>query len=294
MTEVVSNIQFGTAEANTDESLGLKDYTTQTLRINGFDMSVLIAGEGPDVLLVHGYPDTRQVWRKQISALVEAGYRVIAPDTRGCGQSEITHNISDYQVFNLVADLIGLLDKLEIEKVRLVGHDWGSAMSWYLVTHHPERVDRYVALSTGHVSSYTSGGLAQKIKGYYTMMFQIPFFMEWFLRSFNWFGFRLMTGYPEEQAQWQSELSRPGRLTAGLNYYRANTKLFITGKIPNAKVPVMGVWSSGDRFLAKGQMQKTGDYVDAPFKYVEIEGANHWIPLSGAEKLNPVLLDYLK
>ncbi len=256
-------------------------------------MNVVIAGEGPDVLLVHGYPDTHRVWRRQIPALVAAGYRVIAPDTRGCGDTEISSRRSDYHIDNLVADLVALLDELGIAKVKLVGHDWGSAICWQLVINHPRRVECYVALSTGHPMAYRRGGLAQKLKGYYTLMFQLPRFPEWLLSSFNWLGFRLLTDYPEEQVHWQSQLSRPGRLAAGLNYYRANARIFIAGHADNARVPVLGVWSSGDHFLAEGQMRESARFVDDSFRYVRLEGPNHWLQLSGADQFNPVLLDYL-
>ncbi|MCB1695373.1 MAG: alpha/beta fold hydrolase [Halioglobus sp.] len=270
------------------------DFPTRQIQINGIRMNVVIVGEGPDVLLVHGYPDTHAIWRHQIPVLVAAGYRVIAPDTRGCGETEISPGRADYNIHNLVADLIGLLDALGIDRVRLVAHDWGAGISWQLAIDHPERVDRYVALSTGHPMAYRSGGLAQKLKGYYTMMFQLPWLPEWLLSGFNWFGLRLLTGFPEEHSQWISQQSRPGRLRAGLNYYRANAGLFISGYSANARVRVLGVWSSGDRFLAEGQMRDSARFVDGTFRYARIEGANHWLQLSGADKFNPLLLDYLK
>lgn len=263
------------------------------IRVNGIEMNVLVTGQGPDVLLVHGYPDSHHVWRRQVPALVAAGYRVIAPDTRGCGDTEISPRAQDYRIDNLVVDLLALLDALEIRTVRLVAHDWGAGVCWPLVIRHPARVDRYVALSTGHPMAYRRGGLEQKLKGYYTMLFQLPWLPELLLRSFNWFVFRAMTRYDEEQPEWQRQQSRPGRLTAGLNYYRANPRVFIAGHDDNAAVPVMGVWSSGDRFLAEGQMRDSARFVDAPFRYERIEGANHWLQLSGAEQFNRVLLDYL-
>ena len=85
------------------------DYPLQKLQINGLQMNVLIAGEGEPLLLVHGFPDTHTVWRKQIPLLIEAGYQVIAPDTRGCGDSEIPAQIADYHRDNLVEDLRALL-----------------------------------------------------------------------------------------------------------------------------------------------------------------------------------------
>ncbi len=266
---------------------------TRRMHVNGIEMNVLVAGEGPDVLLVHGYPDCHRVWRKQIPALVRAGYRVIAPDTRGCGETEISPDVSDYSVDNLVIDMVSLLDELRIEKARVVAHDWGAGVCWPLAIRHPDRVDRYVALSTGHPNAYRRGGLAQKIKGYYTMLFQLPLLPELLLSSFGWLGLRVMAGYPEEHAEWIRQQSRPGRLRAGLNYYRANPQVFISGHDENAVIPVMGVWSSGDRFLAEAQMRNSGDFVDSPFRYEPIDGANHWLQLSGAEQFNPLMLEYL-
>ena len=266
---------------------------TRSLRVNGIDMSVLIVGEGPDVLLVHGYPDSHRVWRKQIPALVRAGYRVIAPDTRGCGETEVSPAVADYRVDNLVIDMVSLLDALQVETARVVAHDWGAGVCWPLAIRHPERVDRYVALSTGHPNAYRRGGLDQKLKGYYTMLFQLPLLPELLLRSFGWLGLRVMAGYPEEHAEWIRQQSRPGRLRAGLNYYRANPWHFLRGCDDDVRVPVMGVWSSADRFLAEGQMRDSASFVDASFRYERIEGANHWLQLSGAEQFNQLLLDYL-
>lgn len=113
-------------------------------RVNGIEMNVVITGQGPDVLLVHGFPDSIAVWRHQIPVLVEAGYRVIAPDQRGFGESEAPRETKAYAIENYVADLVALLDTLGIAKVRLVGHDWAAAVCWQFCMKHPERVDRYV------------------------------------------------------------------------------------------------------------------------------------------------------
>src|ERR1044072_4311279 len=117
------------------------------MRVNDVELNIVTQGEGPAVLLVHGFPDDHTVWRNQIPALVDAGYRVIALDTRGCGESEIKPRESDYAIDKLVADLVALLDALEIEKVRLVGHDWGALQAWFFLVEHPERVDRSIVLS---------------------------------------------------------------------------------------------------------------------------------------------------
>jgi pimeloyl-ACP methyl ester carboxylesterase len=198
------------------------EYQGRKIRANNIDMNVVIAGEGPDVLLVHGFPDTHKVWRHVIPALVSAGYRVIAPDTRGCGETEMPTEDSSYHIETLVADLVGLLDVFGIQKVRLVAHDWGAVQAWRFVLKYPQRVDRYAALSVGHPTAYSHGGLAQKLKGYYILLLQLRGLAEFLATRFDWLLFRLMTQYPEEMPEWRRALSRPGRLTTGRNYYRAN------------------------------------------------------------------------
>lgn len=234
------------------------------------DMNVVIAGKGPDVLLIHGYPDTHAVWRHQIPVLVSAGYRVIAPDTRGCGESEISLEVSAYKINNLVLDIIGLLDALSIQKVRLIAHDFGAAIAWHVVINHPERIDRYIALSVGHLTAYAKGGVLQKLKGYYILLLQLRGLAEFFVTQNDWLLLYAITRYKEELPQWRTELSRPGRLTAGMNYYRANLGLILPSKYPPVEVPVFGIWSSGDLFLTEKQMLDSQQYVNASWRYARI------------------------
>jgi pimeloyl-ACP methyl ester carboxylesterase len=269
------------------------EYQEQKIRVNSIDMNVLMAGEGPDVLLVHGFPDTHRVWRHVIPALVSAGYRVIAPDTRGCGQTEMPAEVSAYRIEMLVADLVGLLDALGIPKVRLVAHDWGAVQAWRVVLNYPQRVDRFAALSVGHPAAYSHGGLTQKLKSYYILLIQFRGAAEFLATRSDWRLFRLMTQYPDEMPEWRAALSRPGRLTAGMNYYRANLSMVAPRAYPRVQVPVLGVWSSGDPFLTEAQMVNSERYIDAPWRYERIEGANHWMQLSAPDTLNPLLLDYL-
>ena len=269
------------------------EFTSKKLRINGIEMNVIDVGQGEPVLLVHGFPDTHQVWRHQIPALVNTGYRVIAPDTRGCGESQLMPSVADYRIENLIADLAALLDALMIEKVKLVAHDWGAVIAWQFVMAHPQRVERYVALSVGHPSAYGSGGIAQKLKGYYVVLFQLRGIAEWLLKRFNWKVFRLFTGFPGEQPHWRRILSRPGRLTAGINYYRANLQLILPRTYPHVTVPVTGIYSDGDRFLTERQMTSTAQYCEAGFIYRKVSGANHWLQLDAPEKVTPVILESL-
>ncbi len=267
---------------------------SRTVQVNALAMNVIDVGQGEPVLLLHGFPDTHAVWREQIPALVDAGYRVVAPDTRGCGLSQMPRKTADYHLDHLVADVIALLDALGLDRVRLVAHDWGAVIGWQMAIRHPQRVERYVALSVGHPTAYARGGLMQKLKGWYVLMFQLRGFAEWLLTRRDWALFRWFTGFPGEMPQWRVVLSRPGRLTAGIRYYRANLGLVVPRRLPPVQVPVIGFYSDGDRFLTEGQMIDSARYCEAGFRYRRIAGANHWMQLDAPQRVNAHLLDALR
>jgi pimeloyl-ACP methyl ester carboxylesterase len=269
-------------------------FSSRRVRVNGVDLNVVVAGQGPDVLLVHGFPDDHTVWRHQIPALVAAGYRVIAPDTRGCGESAMPPEEADYAIDRLVADLLALLDALGVARVRLVAHDWGAVQGWFLALRHPERVERYVAMSVGHPAAYASGGIAQKLRGYYVLLIQWRGPIESVVRWFDWLPFRTMMRFSAEFPHVKSRLARPGRLTAGFNYYRANIGMLFARDLPRAKVPVVGIWSDGDIFLTEGQMRGSERYCGGGWQYVRVAGANHWLQLTAPDRVNALLLQHLQ
>lgn len=264
------------------------------LHINGLTFNVIDEGEGDPVLLVHGFPDDHIVWRKQIPALVAAGYRVIAPDMRGCGQSDMASSTRDYALSILVSDLVGIIDALEIPTVKLVGHDWGSVICWQFCITHSERIERYAALSVGHPAAYARAPFEQKLKGWYVLMFQLRGFAEWLLKAGNWAVFRKFAAHPVETTHWIANLGRPGRLTAAINYYRANLGPLLRPDAGKVRVPVMGVFSDGDRYLVEAQMRSSAEYVEGAFRFELVSGASHWLQVDTPEQVNALLLDFFK
>lgn len=267
--------------------------TLRHIEVNGINLAVLDVGSGKPVLLLHGFPDDHQVWRKQVPELLAAGYRVIAPDLRGCGQSDVAGAVSNYRIETLLADILGLLESLGIEKVQLVAHDWGAVLGWRLCMAAPERISRYAALSVGHPTSYAKPFI-QKLMAYYIVFIQLRGLAEFLLKAGNWWLFRKLTRYPDEAVHWIRNLSRPGRLTAALNYYRANFDILIGQRWPSLQMPVMGIWSDGDVALCRAQMADSGHYVDGPWQFEVIKGANHWVGLDAPEKVNSLLLEFLE
>ncbi|KAL1339698.1 hypothetical protein HN51_027965 [Arachis hypogaea] len=119
----------------------------RTVEVNGIKMHVAEKGEGPVVLFLHGFPELWYSWRHQILGLSSLGYRTIAPDLRGYGDTEAPGSVTSYTCFHLVGDVVALIDSLGVEKVFVVGHDWGAIIGWYLCLFRPDRVKAYVCLS---------------------------------------------------------------------------------------------------------------------------------------------------
>jgi pimeloyl-ACP methyl ester carboxylesterase len=117
---------------------------------NGLEMAVYEQGEGPAVLFLHGFPELGYSWRHQLPALADAGFRALAPDLRGYGQTGGPDDVAAYGVGELIADVEGLMDALGLETATLVGHDWGALLMWQFAMLKPERVERLVGLNIPH------------------------------------------------------------------------------------------------------------------------------------------------
>jgi soluble epoxide hydrolase / lipid-phosphate phosphatase len=139
--------------------------SSQLVATNGIDLEVHEAGEGPAVLLLHGFPELAYSWRHQLAPIVDAGFRVIAPNQRGFGGSDAPADPRTYSVRNLVADITGLLDALGIDQAVWVGHDWGSMPAWYAGAYAPDRVLGAASLCT----PYFTPGDTDLIEAYNTL-----------------------------------------------------------------------------------------------------------------------------
>lgn len=265
---------------------------------DGVTLAVLDEGAGPPVLLLHGFPDSSRVWRHQIPALADAGMRVIAPDLRGFGDSDRPPAVEAYSVGRSVADLIAVLDRLEVERAHVVGHDWGAGVAWALAAFVPERVDRLVVMSVGHPNTLREPSLDQREKAWYQLLFQFTDVAEALIERDDWKLFRDMLDGAGDLDQYLTDLSRPGALTAALNWYRANARpdqeLERDATFPSVSVPTLGLWSSGDKYLTEEGMLGSGNHVAGPWRYERLEGASHWLQLDAPEQVNELLLGFLR
>jgi Predicted hydrolases or acyltransferases (alpha/beta hydrolase superfamily) len=116
------------------------------IKANNIQIHIAEQGEGPLVLLCHGFPETWYSWRHQIPVLAEAGFRVVAPDLRGYGGTEQPEEIDQYTLLHLVGDMVGLLDALDVEKAVIIGNDWGATLAWHAALLRPDRFRAVIAL----------------------------------------------------------------------------------------------------------------------------------------------------
>ncbi|HEV3281428.1 MAG TPA: alpha/beta hydrolase [Acidimicrobiales bacterium] len=262
----------------------------------GVDVHFEVTGSGRPVVLLHGFPDSGRLWRRQVEPLAAAGLQVIVPDLRGYGASGQPPGIEDYSLLFVAADVIAVLDELGVGRAHVVGHDWGAALAWTLGSLLPDRVDHLVALSVGHPMAFRDAGFAQLQKSWYMFLFQFEGVAEQWLSADGWANFRAWSNHPDADAV-IAELEANGSLTPGLNWYRANipprTWAEPPPDFPPVPAPTMGVWSTGDFALTEQQMTASSGFVSGPWRYERLEGPGHWIPLDAPDELTRLLLDFL-
>jgi pimeloyl-ACP methyl ester carboxylesterase len=269
---------------------------TMNVTVNGLSFHVVDEGSGPPVLLLHGFPDSSALWRHQITALVEAGHRVIAPDLRGFGATDRPDGVAHYAMPTLVGDVLGVLDTLGIQRADVVGHDWGAGIAWMTAAFAPDRIRSITALSVGHLSSFASAGWRQRQLSWYMLLFQFPGVAERWLSADGFRNLRGWSSHPQIEAVIR-RLSEPGAVTASLGLYRANlppeSLVEPPPELPPVTAPAMGVWSSGDFALTEESMTNSARFVAGPWRYERVEGAGHWLQLEAPETIDALLLDFL-
>ncbi len=275
------------------------------VRVGEVTLHVVTAGpvDGPPVLLLHGFPEQWYGWRRQIPALVRAGFRVIAPDQRGYAGSDKPRAVGMYRVDVLVGDVLGLLDALSYERVRLVGHDWGAAVAWRLAATAPERVERLVILNVPHPrvmlrALYTNP--RQLLRSWYMFFFQLPWLPEWLLgrrRAAVLVRMLAGSGKPGSFSARDIEVYRaawtqPGAVRAMLAWYRA----MFRAPPPRIDAPIepatLVLWGMRDVALGAELVQASLDRCrDARLR--GFPEATHWVQHDAADEVNEELLGFL-
>jgi epoxide hydrolase 4 len=286
---------------------------THFIQTNGIKLHVLTDGpeHGQPVVLLHGFPEFHYGWRKQIPALVGAGFRVIVPDQRGYNLSDKPRGVAAYDVHELAKDVIGLFDHFGIQKAKLVGHDWGAVIAWTVALNHPARLEKLAILNVPHPDVMTRFLLedsAQRKKSWYIFFFQLRFIAEWMLRRDNFRNMARMllgsgkksTFTRDDLAEYKKAWSQPGALTGMINWYRAifqNSfgRFFNRKHLPARRVtpPTLILWGKNDVALSH-EMVKPSLELCENGRAVYFENATHWVQHDEADEVNKHLIEFLR
>jgi pimeloyl-ACP methyl ester carboxylesterase len=268
----------------------------------GVGLHATIAGDGPPVLLLHGFPEHWRSWRGLMGPLADAGFRAIAPDLRGYNESDRPLARDAYRMEALVADVAALARGSGAARVRVVGHDWGGVIAWVFAAVHPELVERLAILNAPHPVLYRRR-LAhpdQLVRSWYVGVFQVPGLAERLLAARDFALLRRMfTGtarpgtFSREQLDAYADAMRPpGALTAALEYYRANLRGRPVAALPPVTAPTLVVW--GERDAALSVRLLDGLHHVAPHLTVRrLPHAGHWVHHEARNEVLQALVPFL-
>ena len=280
------------------------DVQTSVLSANGLRLNCAEAGpsDGPLVVLLHGFPEFWWGWRRQIPAFAGAGLRVMAPDQRGYNLSDKPTGARAYGLDTLAADVVALLHARGRDRCRLVGHDWGGLVAWWVATRHPEAVERLAILNAPHpavLGAYARRHPRQALRSAYVGLFQLPALPERLLAAADFALLRraLVTSSRRgtfadaDLAVYARAWSQPGALTAMLNWYRALPQ---RPRVPDPQVaaPTLVLWGERDQALEPG-LAEASLSVCADGRKIAFPHATHWLHLEVPDEVNGALLAFL-
>jgi pimeloyl-ACP methyl ester carboxylesterase len=274
------------------------------VKTNGVTLHVVQAGreDAPLMILLHGFPEFWYGWKQQIDPLVALGYRVWVPDQRGYNLSDKPKGIRAYNLDETSADVIGLIDAAGCEKVIVIGHDWGAAVTWWLANKYPERLEKIVILNVPHHKVFAKTLRAsgeQRRKSRYMVFFQIRWLPEILIRLDGWRAFTrqtLLSSRPgtfsnADLEEYRKAWSQPGALTGMINWYRA-VRTVRAAQNPRVTIPTLVIWGKRDHVLGCEMAQPSIDLCDNG-RLVYIDDASHWVQHEAAERVNSLIGEFL-
>lgn len=283
----------------------LPELEYRDIEVGSVTLHTAVAGpeDGPLVLLLHGFPEFWYSWRALLGPLIEAGYRVAAPDLRGYDRSSKPPTIADYSRDLLVQDVVGLITALGRDKAHVVCHDWGGVVGWALALQHPERVERFCVMNIPHPIAFAKAlrTLPQLRRSWYVFLFQLPWLPEWLFRrrDFAWPVWALTVSSPPgtwteaDLDRYRDAWSQPGAAGAMINWYRAAARVKDAPlRTRRVAAPTLLLW--GDQDVALG-----ADLADASIAYcddgrlVRFPDAGHFVQHDAADRVQQLVIEFL-
>jgi pimeloyl-ACP methyl ester carboxylesterase len=273
--------------------------------VNGVRLHYVELGQGPLVVLLHGFPEFWYSWRRQLPVLAAAGFRAVALDLRGYNESDCPNGVHRYRTATLVDDVAGVIRRLG-EPAFVIGHDWGGVLAWRLASLRPELVRKLAILNAPPPATFREEcrrNPVQCLRSWYMLFFQFPWLPEWLLRAGNFAllerAWRKQLLHPgaftdDDIAEYKRAFNRPGRLTAAINYYRAAARWpqDLSGFPQTFRVPTLLIWGERDSYLSATLPDRAARWV-ADLRIERIADASHWVQNDAPERVNHLLVDFL-
>jgi epoxide hydrolase 4 len=270
---------------------------------DGIRLHYVEAGSGPLLVLLHGFPEFWYSWRRQIPALAQAGFHVVAPDMRGYNLSDKPAGWRSYDVESLAGDIAGLVGHFGESSANVAGHDWGAAVAYGFAMYHPDLVRRLAILNVPHTERMLHGfrTLRQLRKSWYMFFFQIPGLPEAMIRRDNFaFGKRTLRGdspasfSDADLERYVEAWAQPGALSAMLNYYRAalrGSPRAVLRQLHRIETPTMVIWGERDRHLGAELAEPLSEWV--PNLRMEwLPQATHWVQHEEPARVSELLAEF--
>ena len=273
---------------------------TREIAVGKLSFTVDIAGpaDGATVLLLHGFPETRHMWRAQLDALGREGFRAIAPDQRGYSAGARPAATEAYATEHLIADALGLMDALGAPRFHLVGHDWGGQLAWLIAAGHGERVNSLSVFSRPHPAAFARAmaeDAAQAERSRHHRAFRqedaVARMREAKLKPLR--EAILTQGVPPPDAEiYLATLMQPGGIEGAMAWYRASG---VAGAdTPAVAAPTLYVWGDADATVGRRAAELTAEYVTGPYGFMTLEGAGHFLVDQFPDRVSELIVDHLR
>jgi pimeloyl-ACP methyl ester carboxylesterase len=275
-------------------------------KVGGVRLHVAEAGpeDGPLLILLHGFPEFWFGWRELIGPLADQGYRIVAPDQRGYNLSDKPKGVGAYRLDLLADDIFSLAEGYGRERFRLVGHDWGASVAWWMATRRPGPIAKMAILNAPHPAVWLRSMTEdpeQRKKSRYVQMLRTPVIPELMVRMGGYKGLadafasatRPSAFGPEAMARYREAWTQPGALTATLNWYRALFQQELP--VPAAgsiTPPTLVLWGDLDAFAEPG-LAEASAALCAKAQVVHLPAATHWIAHDEPEAVLGALIPFL-
>ena len=273
------------------------------IETNGVKLHYVTQGEGPLMLMLHGFPEFWYSWRYQIPEFAQ-NYKVVALDLRGYNDSDKPKEQSAYVMDELIKDVKGVITGLGYEKCVLVGHDWGGAIAWTFANAYPEMLTKLIVLNIPHPAKFAQGlqTVQQLLRSSYIFLFQLPILPELLIQAddykaiesaFKGMAIDKNAFTLDDIDAYKNAAAKRGALTAMLNYYRSNFgRNLFNRNWGILKIPTLMIWGENDIALGKELTYETQFYVEnLQIKY--IPNCSHWVQHEKPDLVNQYMRDFL-